>query len=302
MKKVIVVISCLISVICLSGCNLQFVQDINEVSESVSVQPEENGGPHTLEDIADNQSEHNEDDDSEMTLDEITSDATASEINCILLEREDSFLEKYGLNEQEPSFTYTDEDGQLVLKFFYDEKNQLGVGIRYMADDSGEGKVLTYGFAVSATEQTWQRGSWEEYLEPVAAENIEFDENYLRDYQVAEERDANGRLTSYLSTGFYTEWEQEINVLNISYEYWENGNLKYREYFHNSLLYGTMGQSCYSWFDEQGRLNCEHTYVTHGSMDYYYAYEGDNLQPKWQLAFDNYGETFYPQFNVYTKE
>ena len=72
----------------------------------------------------------------------------------------------------------------------------------------------------------------------------------------------------------------------MDYEYGENGNLKYRFYFHNARIFGTWYTTWKSYFDNQGRIAYECIYITHGSMEKFYIYSDDDEKPEYLLMLD----------------
>ena len=85
-------------------------------------------------------------------------------------------------------------------------------------------------------------------------------------------------------------------VLWIDYEYYDNGNLKSRFYWHNGYIFGTWYTTWSYYFDEQGRIAHEDIYITHGSWDTYYIYMDDTKEPAYILDLDDYMGTWIPEF------
>ena len=51
-----------------------------------------------------------------------------------------------------------------------------------------------------------------------------------------------------------------------------------------------------------GRAGCvcyERAYITHGSLDYYYIYEGENAAPAYRLCLDDNLGTWFPEMARY---
>lgn len=86
----------------------------------------------------------------------------------------------------------------------------------------------------------------------------------------------------------------------VEYTYDENGILRTYDYHHDSSQFGTYSFSRNGWYDEQGRLIYEDVYVTHGSEDYYYIYEGDKEIPSYCLMLDAVHGLQDPTFTEYS--
>ena len=65
------------------------------------------------------------------------------------------------------------------------------------------------------------------------------------------------------------------------------------------MLFGTTGSSREFFCDEAGRLCYERAYITHGSLDCYYIYEGENAAPAYGLSLDDNPGTWFPEMARY---
>lgn len=86
----------------------------------------------------------------------------------------------------------------------------------------------------------------------------------------------------------------------IDYEYYSNGSLKSRFYWHSGYVFGSSHSTWQCCFDEQGRIAYEDIYITHGSEDTYYIYMDDTNEPAYILDLDNNMGWWMPEFRKRT--
>ena len=92
--------------------------------------------------------------------------------------------------------------------------------------------------------------------------------------------------------------ENPLPLCEFTYDYDEEGTLLHRNVFSHYTFHTTApGQDGY--YDDQGRLAYERGYITHGSTDTYYIYEGDSKKPAYVLYLDECHQTSFPQFLRY---
>lgn len=212
---------------------------------------------------------------------------------------ETDFVEGNGFGGAEPFFEYSVPDGQKLLTLYYDEVTQKGCGIRYYERDPST-FITTgmYGFVFEGLGESKEGGIRENYLEPASVDGTD-GSNQVEDFKENTEYNDEGWIMHYDATGILTflkenDTEPEM-VLWIDYEYYDNGNLMSRFYWHNGYIFGTWYTSWNCFFDKQGRIAYEDIYITHGSMDIYYIYMDDTKVPAYILNLDNAGE-WIPEF------
>ena len=204
-----------------------------------------------------------------------------------------SFLTAYGFDVDEPFYKVYAE-GDLVLTMYYDEETELGCVI------SGS-RGLEGACFQGATTAEWNGYLWGDYTDPVV---VHLDErlrpqDYMEDYHYDEikEYDDAGRLVEYRVTNIDDYIKEECSsakdsydgwndALKVTYEYQPNGELAYREYVHNSYIFGTTQSVLQTWFDEQGRPVYECAYITHGALEWFYIYEDEDEIPEYILSTD----------------
>ncbi len=213
-----------------------------------------------------------------------------------------SFLTAYGFADAEPFYEFY-ADGELKMTLYYNEETQLGCG------DYGDGWGVCF---LGLNEMEWNDYFWGDYMEPVIVYSGERPEDYMGNYSYDEikEYDDAGRLVEYHVTNIadltaeYVDIEslQDSTVLwndavIVNYSYRDDGTLEYRDYHHNTYLFGTTASTLETWFDEMGRPVYERAYITHGSLNWFYIYEDEDSIPEYVLHTDGGGG--YAEFIKY---
>lgn len=214
--------------------------------------------------------------------------------NAVVKEYTDreAFLYEYGFDSQEPFYEYYAEDGALQLELYYDRYSGVGCGLRYYPGEELEAE----GFLFNGS------NNYRYYTDFMKGSGIEADRYSVISFEGSDGRDEaedyeesaiygeDGRLLHYTSQGripYLTEKEEMQKILEIEWSYREDGTLQERNYWHNSMVFGTWYSSRQSYYDEQERLVHEHCYVTHGSVDFYYIYAKESEVPAGCLILDH---------------
>lgn len=213
---------------------------------------------------------------------------------------ETDFVAGNGFGEADPFYEYCIPDGQKILTLYYDEATEKGCGIRYYEwDPSTFTTTGMYGFVFEGLEEGIERGIREDYLKPESVDGTDGSDE-VEEFKENTEYDDQGRIIHYDATGllsFLAEDNTEPGmVLWIDYDYYDNGNLKSRSYWHNGYIFGTWYSHWGCYFDEQGRIAYEDIYITHGSWDTYYIYKDDTKEPAYILDLDNNLGEWIPGF------
>ena len=219
----------------------------------------------------------------------------------------DGWFQLMGFQAEEPFYEYFDQNGTLRLRLWYDEKSGMGLGIRYR--DYGDPlETLLYGFGFPTTswadrdpEDEKYGFGWYRWEDPYVLPKAEAEE--ITDYEERRKYDEAGRLISLASYGVFEEWstmvEQPMLIYYMNYEYDETGTLFHRDFGHNIRWGATTNPGMDGYYDDQGRLAYEYGYITHGSTDTYYIYEGDSKKPSYALYLDESAPANFPQFVRY---
>lgn len=214
---------------------------------------------------------------------------------------EETFLAQYGLADEEPFYEYVMEDSTQRLKFYYDEETQFGGGINYYKRDPSD--IMTSGacgfiFQGLKEELLYGDGLSVDYgrFESVYGDVLSGQEGYE---ETIEYEGVSGQVSHYEVSGIVEEGEEPQLLLWMDYQYYPDGKLKERFYYHNSQMFGTGNTTWQSYFDTQGRLEHEYIYITHGWLEYYYLYEDEGKTPAYCLELDNDLGWFRPEFVKY---
>lgn len=213
---------------------------------------------------------------------------------------EQAFLEQYGFANEKPFYEYVLPDGTQRLKFYYNEDTQLGCGIDYYERDPSD--IMTSGacgFTFQGLTEEWSAdGISVDYgrFETVGGDVLSGEESYE---EIIEYDGASEQVSHYEMNGSVEEGEEPEILLWMDYQYYSNGNLKERFYYHNPRMFGTWYTTWQSYFDTWGRLEHEYIYITHGWLEYYYLYEGEGEMPAYCLKLDNNVGWFMPEFMKY---
>ncbi|MCI9264045.1 MAG: hypothetical protein HFF06_05675 [Oscillospiraceae bacterium] len=93
--------------------------------------------------------------------------------------------------------------------------------------------------------------------------------------------------------------EQPMEIYFMKYEYDKAGVLFHRQFGHNLLWGATTNPGRDGYYDDRGRLVYEYGYITHGSTDTYYIYEGEEEKPSYALYLDDNLGADFPEFVRY---
>ena len=198
------------------------------------------------------------------------------------------FLAAFGFEDSEPFYVHTEEDGYPFMKLYYDEEREIGCGIRYGENVSGN---VICGFAFDhCLEVSWHKRDPFSVLSVYGTTG----ESGVTDYQENYEYDEEGRLLSFQSTGTPTdidgeEWKN-MRLITVNFSYDDQGRLREKEYWHSTsphAHFSTTYASQSSYYDERGRLAHTGSYVTHGSLEGYYIYQGNDDAPAYYLELDH---------------
>lgn len=216
---------------------------------------------------------------------------TFGTVEMLYFKDANSFLEAYGFADMLPYHEFY-ADGELKMTLYYNADEQLGCG------DYGDGWGVCFQ---GKDEASWDGYFWGDYMEPVIVYSNERPEDYMgaHTYDEVKEYDDAGRLVEYRVTNIADltaecvdiESLQDSTVLwndavIVNYSYRDDGTFAYRDYHHNTYLFGTTASTLETWFDEQGRPVYERAYITHGSLNWYYIYEDDDEIPEFVLETD----------------
>ena len=213
------------------------------------------------------------------------------------------FLEMFGFGDSEPFYVHTEEDGYALVELYYDEEREVGCGI-IDGENTGD---YSYGFAFNTCKEV----SWH-YPDPFSVLSIygTNGEEAVTDYKKNYEYDSEGRLVHFQSTGMPLEsplvegddnedWYNQY-IIDVAFTYDPQGKLTKKIYKHSPAWYmpfGTMFSWQVSHYDERERLAHTAAYVTHGSVEGYYIYQGESDEPAYFLELDHGWDVNFYRFS-----
>lgn len=207
-------------------------------------------------------------------------------------ESRQALLEDFGFESSEPVYQYFDQYGNLQLELYADEslENICGISYTYWFNSELEKIVSMNGFTLcTVTEARWSG------KDPFALEAIDGTDgaDYVEDFKESIMYTDEGKPDYFVvlrTTEDRPEPDQQQKVVEINFIYREDGTLFYRDYSHDSQVFGTTLCSMDSFYDEYGRVVFESGYITHGHLEYYYIYEDKEgeivSEPAYVLCLD----------------
>ena len=224
----------------------------------------------------------------------LVTDGRGGELHLGYADKE-TFLKDFGF-EGEPFYQYVDEEsGALWMELYFDEEAAKGCGIRYFPDEGRKeaGFVFNCSYKPLYLENDYiLRGNdKEEIYSKLTYDGYDPSKDmWIEDFQEQTEYTADGKMKHYIATGWMTDLGDEkviSTLVEMNFVYREDGTLQRKDRSHNFAYGGTWHSIIHSCYDKQERLVFEDCYVTHGSVDYYYIYEGDEKKPAYYLVIDH---------------
>ncbi len=227
----------------------------------------------------------------------------------ITVETKGEFLDHFmgeGAAEEEPFYIFYGKEsawenieGKVQLELYYNEAEEVICGIRYIYSQDGQLERME-GFAsleVAESDQPWSYPEKEVYsVQRDNSDGSEFVDNYEENC----EYNAAGQPVHFESTGNLIDYREDTDpstIIQIDFCYRADGTLSRKDSFYNTGIWGTTRCDVHEYFDEQERLVYERSYVTHGSLEYYYIYLEDSEIPAYALMLDNiHGTGLVPVF------
>lgn len=205
----------------------------------------------------------------------------------------EALLADCGFLQEKPFYEDYDRFHNLILELYFDPQTGQGCGIRYMYNYNYDlEKVVRYeGFVFDETE----RRKWEpeDAYSTLSIEGTDARKDNVSGYSESYVYTDEGRLSHFEARGTVVDYGEdgpmEDTLLSMDFYYRDDGTLYYKEYGHHHILFSTTRQWQCSLYDEQERLVYRSAYITHGSLEYYYIYNGNHREPAYCLEFDHGG-------------
>lgn len=226
-------------------------------------------------------------------------------------------LAEYGFDWGDMYYVYcTPQDGTLQLQLWFDPETGKGCGFRY-AWEGADGPlavpdIYAFGFHGVTAPTEWDDpytcgllGNADAYsvLTPWGTDGSEavsdFQSAYFcRNGDNLEPLPANWaegerKPDLFKATGTDANGES-VNVLDITFSYWDDGSLLRKAYHHNTAFFGSTYFCTYMYYGSNECLSHAAAYTTSGSLEFFYLYDGDSVSPTFCLMLNNNGGFSFP--------
>lgn len=264
----------------------------NEIGEPVNGKYYQGIYWRDLEDFWDHEQEQ------EITVLVVTWDGEKENFENRVYESTEAFLADFGFGNAEPFYEYGDANQEPVLELYFDEETGQGCGLYYNYGYNYELEeiVESYGFVFQHVETK----EWipEETFSTLSVFGEDAGTRQTLGYSETYKYTDDGKLSSFEARGTVPDINTELSLLSMDYYYRGDGTLSYKAYHHNTRAFYTSRSSEKSWYDELERLVYRHSYITHGSLEYFYIYEDDGERPAYILVLDMYSDAAWPNMYV----
>ena len=212
-------------------------------------------------------------------------------------------LSEYGFDWGDAYYVYyTPLDDTLQLQLWFDPETGKGCGFRYVWEGTdgplAVPDIYAFGFHGVTAPTEWDDpytcgllGNADAYsvLTPWGADGSEAVSDFRSEYSYR----ADGKPEKFQATGT-DESGNQVDVLDVTFSYWDDGSFLSKSYFHNQMLFGTTYSSTQMYYTSYERLTYARTYITHGSLQFFYLYDGENTSPAYCLMLDDDCGLYFP--------
>ena len=226
-------------------------------------------------------------------------------------------LAEYGFDWGDMYYVYcTPQDGTLQLQLWFDPETGKGCGFRYVWEGAdgplAVPDIYAFGFHGVTAPTEWDDpytcgllGNADAYsvLTPWGTDGSEavsdFQSAYFcRNGDNLEPLPANWaegerKPDLFKATGTDANGES-VNVLDITFSYWDDGSLLRKAYHHNTAFFGSTYFCTYMYYGSNECLSHAAAYTTSGSLEFFYLYDGDSVSPTFCLMLNNNGGFSFP--------
>lgn len=212
-------------------------------------------------------------------------------------------LAEYGFDWGDMYYVYcTPQDGTLQLQLWFDPETGKGCGFRYVWEGAdgplAVPDIYAFGFHGVTAPTEWDDpytcgllGNADAYsvLTPWGTDGSEAVSDFRSEYSYRDD----GKPEEFQATGT-DESGNQVDVLDVTFSYWEDGSFLSKSYFHNQMLFGTTYSGTQMYYTSHERLAYARAYVTHGSLQFFYLYDGENSSPSYCLLLDDNAGFCFP--------
>lgn len=216
-------------------------------------------------------------------------------------------LAEYGFTWDDIYAVYYSPQETLELQLWFEPDTGTGCGFRYVWEgaDGPLAAPAIYAFGFHGATVPTERddpytcgllGNADAYsvLTPWGTDGSEVVSGFRSQYSYR----ADGKPEEFKATGTDDAGNQ-VDVLDVTFSYWDDGSLLSKSYFHNQLLFGTAYFSTQMYYTSYERLDYARCYLSHGSLELFYFYDGESTSPSYCLMLDNDGGLYFPTLFAY---
>jgi len=209
-------------------------------------------------------------------------------VSYILINMEDRavFMRAFGVSAADsPFFQHYGDDGNLCLELYYDMEKRSGIGVYH-------GNYSMTGFDIGE----YENKEWVDHKFLTATDK--YDASDLAEYAEFSTYNEEGRLSRFYSEGIFEGWSGSPYLdcaVEMVFFYRDEGTLERKECHYNPRLFGTTRSSETHYYDANERLLKVRAYITHGSLEDFYIYDGDADIPSYSLTIDHFGWNAWEQ-------
>lgn len=218
-----------------------------------------------------------------------TTRLTQDDYEKVTYQNREELLADCGFQGKEPFYEYYDSFHRLELELFFDERTGQGCGICYAYNFNYALEQVTRCQGFSFDQVTTETPKPEDTFSTLSVYGDDARADNVSGYKETYEYTDDWKLSSFEARGTivnYGEEKGEDKLLSMDYVYRNDKTLYHKQYYHHHILFGSTHRSQSCCYDEQGRITCKYSYVTHGSYQYYYIYRDDSEQPSYCLMLD----------------
>lgn len=239
----------------------------------------------------------------EITVYNWSSDGEIEHYESLTYADREEFLSEFGFAEEEPFYEYYDTEQDLLMEIWFDERTGQGCGLFHRCHFNYEAQeiIYSYGFVFDhVKEAKWEP---EDTYSTLSYYGTDAKGTNVSGYREIFAYTDDGKLSSFEARGTITDYGEggerwEDSLLSMDYYYRDDGTLFLKEYSHHHILFGSAYEGQSSYYDGQERPVYRNCYITSGSIEYFYIYEGDGEEPAYCLVLDC-GGGVHPAMIVY---
>ena len=204
---------------------------------------------------------------------------------------EKEFLQMYGFYKKKVFYKGYNNKNELAVKLYFNSKTKKGCGVSYAHG-------YAFGFEIDSDTYSTQKGFTHKKYSLIP-DNLKDQGDYKNEYDLYSSNGVTNykekktykvinkkkRLINFTSTGTYEGEKIELKVIDFSYN--KKGKLISKHVGTSTWIYATTESTVTYYYDELERLYYSDSYLSHGSLEQFYIYSGNNKTPSYILRADH---------------